>query len=335
VIFWFFGNIARGFSLYGTPSFLYVLKFPSNLFDLGTSTLIFAFLKKKMEDRWALIYAATYLFNPSTIFNISIWGQFDAIYTFFVVSSLILILEEKPVASLIVYGLAVLSKHQALVFMPVIFFFLIRRFSWRKILSSLASFAITLLVFIVPFNWKNPLSLALGIYLGGYGHYNFTSLNAFNLWALVGFSVHDNRAIFPFVTYQIVGWLLFSGVLIMILYHVNKFSSKHEKALLINLTGVLYFAFFMFLTRIHERYLFPAIALYLLSMTYDKKQVFSYGVITATFLFNQAYALFFLNKGMFVPNGDPLAVFTSIVNLITVYFSMKSLTNREKLWADQ
>ena len=36
----------------------------------------------------AFLAAALYAFNPAVIFNAAVWGQFDAIYTFFLVLSL-------------------------------------------------------------------------------------------------------------------------------------------------------------------------------------------------------------------------------------------------------
>jgi len=243
-----------------------------------------------------------------------------------------MILEGKPVPSFILFGLAVLSKHQALVFLPVILLLLMKRFSWKEILQSLTAFTATGLLFFIPFNWENPIGLGLRIYLGGYGQYNFASLNAFNLWALIGFDVNDNQAIFSFITYQVIGWIILISVIFLILYYIDTDSlSKPNNSLMIYLSSILYFAFFMFLTRIHERYLFPVIALNLLSLTYDKKAGGLYALLTATFIFNQAYALHFLNKRMFVPNGDPLAIAASLVNLAAFAFSLYILISKEGL----
>jgi len=332
VIFWVFGTIARGFSLFGTPFLLYVLKLPSNLFDIGISALIFFYLRKRMGRRWAFLATAAYAFNPATIFNASIWGQFDAIYTFFILLSLILILEDKPRASLVSFAFAVLSKPQAFAFLPVIVLLVIERFHWKERILSFLSFSAIILLFIVPFYPENPIDFVFRLYLGGYSQYRFVSLNAFNLWAFVGFTVQDTESILPLLTYQIAGWILFGILLCLILYCVGPESfSKRYNSLTIYLTYLVFFAFFLVLTRMHERYLFPVIALSLLSLTYTKKATLIFGVVTGTVLFNQAYTLQFLNNQMFVPSGDPAAYATSLLNLAVFSYSLYLLFNEEKL----
>jgi len=178
VIFWFFGVIARGFSLFGTPSLLYVLKLPSNLFDIGISALIFFYLRKRMGRRWAFLATAAFAF-------------------------------------------AVLSKPQAFAFLPVIVLLVIERFHWKERILSFLSFSAIILLFIVPFYPENPIDFVFRLYLGGYSQYRFVSLNAFNLWAFVGFTVQDTESILPLLTYQIVGWILFGILLCLILYCVG------------------------------------------------------------------------------------------------------------------
>ncbi|MEM2876425.1 MAG: glycosyltransferase 87 family protein [Candidatus Bathyarchaeia archaeon] len=149
-IFWVFGNLAKHLSLFGTPSTIYVVKLPSNLFDLATSYILFRYLKGKLGDGWALTAATFYLFNPSTIFNSSVWGQFDAVYTFFIVLSLTAILDLKVKLSLMSYALAVLSKPQAIAFFPVLAMFVLFKLDLKRILTAVVSFISTFLVFILP-----------------------------------------------------------------------------------------------------------------------------------------------------------------------------------------
>lgn len=332
VIFWIFGTLARRFLLFGTPSLLYILKLPSNLFDIGTSALIFFYLRKRMEKRWALAAASAYAFNPATIFNASIWGQFDAIYTFFVLLSLILVLEGKPRASFIVLALAVLSKPQTFPFLLVMVFLVMKRFNFKENLLSFASFSATALLFVLPLHQGNPVDFVLRLYLGGYGQYGLASLNAFNLWAFIGFNVKDTQGIFPFLTYQVIGWMIFGAILCLILYYMDSESpSSHNDPLMVYLTGMVFFAFFMVLTRMHERYLFPVISLSLLALTYSRKAGLIFAVLTGTILLNQAYALQFLNNRMFVPNGDPVAYAVSLINLAVFSCAIYLLISKESL----
>ena len=68
-IFWIFGSLAKSLSLFGTSSLIYVLKLPSNLFDVATAVLIFVFLRRKLRFEPSISAASLYAFNPATIFN--------------------------------------------------------------------------------------------------------------------------------------------------------------------------------------------------------------------------------------------------------------------------
>jgi len=95
-LFWGFGSIAKAFSLFGTPLINYAVKLVPAIFDVATGFLIFVFIRSRLNFKMALVAVALYVFNPAVIFNSAVWGQFDAIYSFFLVLSLMLALASKP-----------------------------------------------------------------------------------------------------------------------------------------------------------------------------------------------------------------------------------------------
>jgi hypothetical protein len=91
---------------------------------------------------------------------------------------------------------------------------------------------------------------------------------------------------------------------------------------------MFFFAFFMLPTRIHERYLFPAISVLALMFPFLKRTRPLYAVLTATFLINQAYVLYWLNAyantGLsYSPNltGDPVVLAVSAINLLMLIYA--------------
>ncbi|MGW8289140.1 MAG: hypothetical protein ACWGNP_02595, partial [Candidatus Bathyarchaeia archaeon] len=70
--FWIFGLLAKSLSLFGTNLFTYVMKLPPNIFDMATSVLIFAFVRKRLNFKMALLATALYAFNPAVIFNAAV-----------------------------------------------------------------------------------------------------------------------------------------------------------------------------------------------------------------------------------------------------------------------
>ena len=319
-IFWAFGSLAKWLSLLGSSSLVWILKLPSTLFDTATAGLIFVFLRKRFSFDSSLIATALYAFNPATIFNGSIWGQFDAIYTFFLVSSLMLIFDSKPKLSVAAFTAAVLAKPQSIALAPLIVFLLVRKHSWKTMVASVFTSAALILIISVPVSLNNLAGFLVSIYLKGYGSYPYTSVNAFNLWALVGFWKSDAQTLL-FLDLFKVGWIMFGALTAFSLYYLDKASKRTEKTGYVFEISVLFiaffllFGFFMLPTRIHERYLFPVFAVLTMTLPFLKEARPLYGVLTVTYLANMAYVLPFLNAGSFIPDGDPFVYVITAINL--------------------
>lgn len=308
-IFWLFGSISNALSVFGTEAFTYIMKLPANLFDLATAFVIFAFVRKHAAFKYALLAAALYAFNPAVIFNTAVWGQFDAIYTFFLVLSLYLVLNHKPKWAIAFFMLGILTKPQSIALAPLFFFVLWRNANLKEFALTIAAAAVTIFAVILPFEWVNPISFLTDIYFGAYSTYAYTTINAFNLWGFGGMWVPDSTLTFA------AGWIMFGAVALFSLYFVEKRFKVNREMAVWFAAFVLFFAFFMLPTRIHERYLFPAFAILALMFPLLKKVRPLYVALTATVFVNQAYVLSFLNASDFIAAGDPVVFIVSLINL--------------------
>ncbi len=321
-IFWLFGSIGNALSAFGTSLIRYIIKFPPNLFDLATGALIFAFVRKRLDFKMALLATALYVFNPAVLYNAAVWGQYDAIYTFFLVLSLMLAFSSKPEFAAIAFTLGLLTKPQSIALAPLMIFLIFRKYDWKKLLTSIGASAATIIAVIIPFEWSNPVEFLSKIYFGAYGGYQATSINAFNLWAFGGFWKPDNQGV-AFLNLATLGWVMFGALTVFSLYVLHKRfgKSQRETELLVLFTAfVLFFGFFMLPTRIHERYLFPAISILALMFPFIKKTRLLYGALTVTCLVNLAYVLSFLNADSFIPDGDPVVFIVSLINLLSFLY---------------
>jgi Gpi18-like mannosyltransferase len=318
--FWGFGSLAKALSLSGTPAIFYIVKLLPNIFDIATATLIFVFVRNRLDFKAAMLATALYAFNPVVVFNAAVWGQFDAIYTFFLVLSLMLALASKPELSAVTFTLGILTKPQSIALLPLIAFLILRKHGLRRFLTSLLAGAATIFLVILPFEWSNPITFLSNIYFGAYGGYTYTSINAFNTWALAGFGVNDTN-------FFVIGWVMFGIVAAFTLYVLHKrFEAAGELFVLFS-AFVLFFSFFMLPTRIHERYLFPAISMLALLFPFIKKTRALYVVLTATLFVNISYVLYWLNVYAtagysYGPNlsGDPVVLAVSVINLIAFLY---------------
>ena len=176
--------------------------------------------------------------------------------------------------------------------------------------TYIGSASVSVFVVILPFEWSNPATFLSTIYFGAYSGYKYTSINAFNLWGLFGLWQPDGNL-------YILGWTLFGVFAVFTLYVLHKRFKVSDEMLVFFAAFMLFFAFFMLPTRIHERYLFPAISILALMYPFVKKARPFYVVLTGTFLVNQAYVLYYLNSTtIFIPSGDLVVLAVSVINLI-------------------
>ncbi|MGE5575279.1 MAG: hypothetical protein ACM3UL_04010 [Ignavibacteria bacterium] len=172
---------------------------------------------------------------------------------------------------------------------------------------------------MIPFEGVgDPVSFLIKNYSTGYMYYNVTSVNAFNVWGIFALWMNDGYLFY-------VGWALFGTAAAFTLFMVHKRLKVSGDFIAIFAAFMLFFAFFMLPTRIHERYMFPAISGLALMFPLLKKTRLLYAVLTATFLVNQAYILYWLNVSYpnAAPNltGDPVVLAVSIINLIMLLYA--------------
>ena len=315
-IFWIFGSLANTSSAWGIdPN--YIVKLTPVVFDLAMVTLLFVFLRKYLTLKQSLVGAAIYAFNPAVIYDSAVWGQFDAIYTFFLVLSLMLAIKSKPKSAAAAFAVSILTKPQGIALVPLLIYLIYRKNGLKNLLFSVGAFAATVFAVILPLEWDNPFTFLSNMYFGEFGSYSYNSVNAFNFWGLFGMWRTDIGIFY-------IGWALFGFFVALSLYMLNKNSTvlRNWDFLAIYVAFMLLFAFFMWPTRIHERYLFPAVAMLALMFPLMKKTRVLYVGLTATFFANLSYVLYWLNysaynnTGNIDISGHPVVLIVSIVNII-------------------
>ena len=287
-----------------------LLKIPSFLAEGVTSYFIYKLARKNLKESTSLILAAFYLFNPAVIIDSTLWGQVDSVFTLLIVISIYLITEGKIVASSILLSASILMKPQGIIFMPVLFFELVRQKNIRKFIISAVSGIVTAVIIVLPFSisQREPLWI-YKLYTSTIGEYPYGSVNAFNFFSLIGGNFKEAK------WYNIVGFTCI--VLITLVSWVFYIKCNDRKyalvAALVQIAGV-----FTFSNGMHERYLFPAIAFALLSYILLKDKRFAYLLVgySITSFANIFVVLFVKNIGVFVA----ILMGVSVINIgLTIY----------------
>lgn len=311
-------------AIFSTTFEIYI-KVISNIFDILTAYTIFVIINKHSK-KWAMIGSLLYLINPSTIFNSSVWGQIDAIPTFLLTYSLYQLGERKNIMQSSVAGaLSFLIKPLNISILPIMLVREIKSFSIKKIIASISLAILVSFAIIIFFFPSDPIFGAFGHLFNSINMYPYTSLNAYNFWAIFGWWKSDATLWFN-LSYHIWGYVLYAFVLCIIFVPYLRKKVKIGTQLDYFACALSSFGFFLFLTRIHERHLFPVFALLIISACIFQSRILivSYIVLAIINFINLFYSYYYYN----VIYNNPMAPKNIIFDISSNYqliFSILSL----------
>ncbi len=343
---------------YDSPAFLLLIKLPSIITDLLLALLIYRFARKRLgassvsrarvlsgdlgasaasgsraapgalgapNAHAAYFLALLFIINPVVIHNSALFGQIDSFFSFFLVLSLYLLYRKKIEPAAVLYAAAVLIKPQALIFAPAGIYALVKLFSgkpdYRRIGVTIACMILTFTLPVLPFCLNgNGIARFFTLYGNTLASYPYATVNAFNLYALLGANwqgLESPLLFFSFGTWGLIFILGITGAVLVLC--VRDYKTHRNPAFYFFVALFLITAVFVLGTRMHERYLYPALPLSLLCFIAfkDKRFLFLFAGFSATLLLNQEMVLnFFLSTGgTLIPRDDILVRIASLVNL--------------------
>lgn len=258
-IFWLVGFLKTIFLpdlSFFSKDFDLLLKLPANIADIISGLIIYLFIKRKVNNRWAIAGYLLYVLNPALIFNSSIWGQYDGISTIFLLITTYAILIKKiPELSALTFAIAWTIKPQAIVFAPILILLILLTQKPIRWVTSTSVFLLALIILYLPFFPDNPILGLIYVNQNSAGLFNCTTCFAFNLWGIFGNWQNDLQRFFN-IPLGIWGVILLLANLLPILFF-KPFRLRFKPPYFYFTTAISIMAFFMFLTRMHERYLFP------------------------------------------------------------------------------
>jgi predicted membrane-bound dolichyl-phosphate-mannose-protein mannosyltransferase len=273
-------------------------------------------------EKLGLVAAAIYLFNPGTIFNSSVWGQVDSVGTLAVIGTLYLLARGWTEAAAAGAVVALLIKFQFGFLLPVVAIVGVKRHMVGRssdplqhgradpirIVTSLAVGLASLVAMIAPFGLSvfdpnNPGRSLIGKFFEAADTYKGLTINGFNLWRNPWSGLGDtlrwgcdvappscpNGEGVAFligsspVTWQLIGTILFAAAALIALWQIAR---RDDPAGLLIGSLVMAMAFFALPTRVHERYLFPAVALGALLVARSWRWVLLYVALSLSFFAN-------------------------------------------------
>lgn len=227
------------------------LKVPTAVFDWGIIFIGLKLMQKhKINLQWGLLLAC----NPAFWYNTVIWGQFDSIWVFFTLLAFYYARYNFHFSTL-AFVLALNTKLFALIFLPFLILLWIKnRYSTiKQNIVSIGMAAALQVLLIAPFLYATRYTL-YAIVQRSTEYYNSVSRYAYNVW----YYFFDNPVTTADTNLFAPAIIGFITIYIFLLYYIFIKPSPlrgrvWEGAALISLI------FFLFLTRMHERYAHAAL----------------------------------------------------------------------------
>lgn len=282
---------------------LSLIKLPGVFADLGIGYLIYGFFAKKSVKK-AKLASSFYLFNPGVIYLTASWGQFESVVGFFALFALLLLLKKKYIGSFTSFFVSIMLKATMI---PSAIFLAME--SIKQKVSYLKYLTITILglfyfyILGVVFIDKNPISWGINLYLGklikGPVTLPYINLNAFNFWGLIlGLERVMEETLFLAIPLNVWAWGLAALFALFAIWGYLKGRS------IFFAIAMLFFLIFMFVSRVHERYLYPVfIFLPFVAVTSERIKKLFY-ILSITFLVNLYHWWWFPKVGFLITFFD-------------------------------
>lgn len=314
LILWFIGAIRNLLGIeYYSDLHVLLLKLPAILCDMGIGALIFTHAKKKFSEDTALLIACAYLFLPPVILNSSCWGQVDSVYTLLIVLMCICLMEGKMFPAYLAFGFGILIKPQVLAYAPVLLLgildnVIVKDFSRKRFFQELVSgLAVigAMAFYACAYGFENVWNQ----YFSTISSYTYAAVNAYNFWGLWGLNWISQDTLFGPLSCRAWGTIAIIAITCFALFVGIRWREKSKYFLL---SGFLILMVFVFSVRMHERYMYPGLALLLFAYIYrpNKKIWICFSSFSFFHFYNAAHTLYFYDPENYNRTA-PIILFTS------------------------
>ena len=281
-VLWFTNILQTVFNLdFYSVVYTFIIKLPPILADLAGAYLIHRMASEKLGEKQALFLSTCYTFCPALIYNSAVWGQIDSWYTLLMVLALYFISKDDVTKASVVYAFALITKPQALLFGPVLLFWVISKKSWNVFFTAVTTGLSCMYLLALPFGQSlNPMWL-VHLYKNTFNGYRYFTVNGYNAYMLADLNWKGLDSV------PGAGSINLVVILLCFAFCAWAYFASRDNSRIFTTALVFITVFFSFCTMMHERYMHPAIILALISyICTNRKEYFALflGAAGANFL---------------------------------------------------
>lgn len=275
LVLWCAGSLVRmlGVSIHSRTA-LFLLTLAPVLCDLALAVFLYRLALPRLSPRGGLLVFCLVLFSPLLIFDCAVWKQVDSVLTLLLLLCFFAVSRGHWGAAGLLYAAALLVKPQALLLGPVfaacyllpLLFGPTAKQRMQAVKNALTSlfFCLGLLaVFALLFQGaQQPFFWLVQKYTTTAGSYPYATINAFNLFALLGGNWAKQDAVPFLLSWKQWGQLGILAVTAVTGWFAVRSYRRSREEFSPFLLGAFYCCgIFTLAHNMHERYLFPAVLL--------------------------------------------------------------------------
>ena len=282
--------------------YLFLFKIITIAADIGVVFLLIK-IADHFKFKWGRILALFYFLNPAVIYDGVIWGQVDQLGLFLFLLSIYYLIKEKTTLATIVFTVSFLMKFQNIIFIPIFYLYLLKKYSFQELIKSLRVTFLVLVVVTFPFWFYRQAASLIRLLTVNSDWFPWYSLNAFNFWWLAsglnGLKLSDKNLVFGILNAKQSGLLFFSFFYFVACLKIYLAKKEDQRTEFILASSLIVFSFYHLLTQSHERYLFPLLGLLpLLMIVRGEKNHFRFTVfyfLLSLMMFSNMYLSMAMN----------------------------------------
>lgn len=290
----FLGFIKKLF-LVADPQFFVILKLPSILSEVIIGFIVYKIIPKNFGV-WRKLGLLLIVFNPAFIFNSSIFGQFDGLFSLSLLISIYFLNRRNLIYSSAMSGISFLLKPQAMLLIPIFTLYFLkntRGYLSTKFIYLVLPAPLIIIIGFFPFFSSNFINGPIKLLTALLDFYPYNSIFAYNFWGIFGFWLGDQNK-WQNINYQNWGYILFGIFWACVAF---EYLWRKRNLSIYSLSALSALSFFFLLTRMHERYLYPAVVFLILVATLRRSRllVILSSILSLIYLLDLYYVYIYYN----------------------------------------
>lgn len=274
-----------------TPAELAFLKVTTIAFELILTAALYRTGLAARGRRAGLIGAALYALCPPMVFITGWWGQLDAWFILFMFLAAWGMWRNRPLLAWALLGLSLTFKVQTAVMLPLMMLLTWRQNGWKQLALGMVVLVGVLILAVAPVWLRDPQTPLPARISQTARDFPYISAQGHNLWYALtpagrgrGLDIHSDLNATPLgVSYRDVGLGLLAigySALLAVLF------IRKDRRLVFLGAAMAWLLFFMLPTRIHARFLLPALPFFVAAGFFGRRWWWFYGVLSVTLLVN-------------------------------------------------